>query len=213
MTFPNPAEAVVPGILALVGRPLLRLPKPMSLSLLLLLPALVAAQVGPTLKSLVTARGSITVGDVTITNFRTPFEWPMVFVDGPAMPDRRDRTAVSATVVADGNVDPVFTAIDPLTGLPLPQVSATAVPNDYLAFVTYDVVVTNPGRVACLQPELRTGDHGYCQYIRHGLDGAPERCPLLGAELAGGQGSAFVEPGADAAVFDPGLGEHAGPAG
>jgi hypothetical protein len=53
---------------------------------------------------------------------------------------------VSASVAADGHVDLVFTAIDSLTGLPVPQVSATNVPNDFLAFVTYDVVVTNPSR-------------------------------------------------------------------
>lgn len=100
----------------------------------------------PTLRALVESRGSIVAGDVTINNFRTPLEWPIRYVDSPLVTDRGDRLSVTASQRADGSVDLVFTSIDPLTGLPAPQVSTRALGNDFTSFVTYDVVVTNPSR-------------------------------------------------------------------
>ena len=112
----------------------------------LAMPPAALAQAAPTVRTLVDTRGSIVVGDVTITNFRAPFEYPVYYSGSPLVPDRGDRLAVSASVDVDGTINLVFTAIDPLTGAAKPEVSTRALANEFTSFVTYDVVVTNPLR-------------------------------------------------------------------
>ena len=101
----------------------------------------------PTLKSLAADHGSLVAGDVTIANFHAPKEFPSHFLD-VIVPDEGDNVAVSANVRPDGNVDLVFTAIDPATGAPTPMLidagNGSGLPADRLFMTQYDVVVTNP---------------------------------------------------------------------
>jgi hypothetical protein len=111
------------------------------------LPLIATAQTPPSLKSLAANHGSIVAGDVTITNFHTPKEFPTHFLD-VIVPDDGDNVAVSANVRPDGNVDLVFTAIDPATGIPSPMTidaaNTSKAPANRLFMMQYDVVVTNP---------------------------------------------------------------------
>ena len=119
----------------------------MALALAVALPA--AAQTAePTLKSLVSSHGSLVAGDVKITNFRTPFvSGGLAFADVRSYGNGDDVT-VRAEVAGPGKVNLVFTAINPLTGVPTPAFidaanGAAASPNQAYN-MTYDVVVTNP---------------------------------------------------------------------
>lgn len=106
------------------------------------------AQVGPvSLKTLVDTHGSLVAGDVTITNFRRPVDFPVHFVDVRGV-DNSDDVMVTANVGIDGKVNVTFTPTDPATGLPSPLMinaghNSPLSPNIFFN-MTYDVVVTNP---------------------------------------------------------------------
>ena len=91
---------------------------PVVLALLgLTLPA--AAQTGPTLKSLVATRGSITAGDLTFSNFQAPATVPFLFY-GVTTPNDGSDLQVTAITTPDGRTGLKFTAINPTTGQPQP---------------------------------------------------------------------------------------------
>ena len=108
-----------------------------------------SAQAATTLKTLVDTHGSLSAGDLTITNFRTPYGPPVGLADVRTY-GKGDDVAVRAELAADGRVNLVFTPVDPLTALPRPAFvdaanGAAASPNQAYN-VTYDVVVNNPLR-------------------------------------------------------------------
>lgn len=106
-----------------------------------------SAQAATTLKTLVDTHGSLSAGDLTITNFRTPYGPPVGLADVRTY-GKGDDVAVRAELAADGRVNLVFTPVDPLTAFPKPAFidaanGAAASPNQAYN-VTYDVVVNNP---------------------------------------------------------------------
>ena len=116
------------------------------LALVLALPAAVQAA-EPTLKSLVDGHGSVVAGDVMITNFRTPVVSGFGFADVRSY-GKGDDVTLRAELSAAGKINLIFTAIDPVTGVPTPAFidaanGAAASPNQAY-YMTYDVVVTNP---------------------------------------------------------------------
>jgi uncharacterized repeat protein (TIGR02543 family) len=112
----------------------------------------VQAQSTQVLKTLVSQHGSLAAGDVVFTNFRLPLVPANNQVLGDTFPKLADGAGVSvqANVAADGAVVLTLTPIDSATGMPQPaQVDArsgAALPTDYLNYVEFDVVVSNPQR-------------------------------------------------------------------
>jgi uncharacterized repeat protein (TIGR02543 family) len=104
------------------------------------------------LKDLVRQHGSLVAGDVVFTNFRLPLLPANNQILGDTFPTLADgaNVAVQASVAADGNVVLKLTPIDTATGLPKPvQVDAkpgAALPTDFINYVEYDVIVSNPQR-------------------------------------------------------------------
>ena len=110
------------------------------LALVLALPAAVQAA-EPTLKSLVDGHGSVVAGDVMITNFRMPVVSGFGFADVRSY-GKGDDVTVRAEVSAAGKINLIFTAIDPLTGVPTPAFidaanGAAASPNQ--AYLLHDL--------------------------------------------------------------------------
>ena len=112
------------------------------------MPILAHAQAAPTLKQLVDTHGSLVAGDVTFTNFRTPFPSGGLAFANVRSYGVGDDISVRAEVAADGSFKLVFTAIDRATGLPTPAfidaAHSAAAPTDQAYNMSYDVVVTNP---------------------------------------------------------------------
>lgn len=107
------------------------------------------AQTAQVLKNLVANHGSLSVGDVVFTNFRTPLIPANLVILGDTFPKLRDGAdvTVQASVGADDRINLVLTLIDPATGLPSPyRVDAktgAALPTDIINYLEFDAVVTN----------------------------------------------------------------------
>jgi hypothetical protein len=96
----------------------------------------------PTLDALIASHGSVSVGDLTFSNFQKPSVLPVTSVG--LLRDFND-IAVNTTATADGSrVGLVFTAIDPGTGAPRPLVVGANAGAEVVRLISYNVTVTNP---------------------------------------------------------------------
>jgi hypothetical protein len=101
----------------------------------------VAAQSPTTpLDTLIANHGSITIGDVTFSNFQKP----KVLPSPVGLLGEFNDIGVSTTTTADGRVGLVFAGIDPITGLPSPLTVGGTAGAEQIRLVSYNVTVNNP---------------------------------------------------------------------